>query len=53
MVKIQVNSQGKAYITSGGKALLSSGGGGGDTISAINNTGSSIESGDKVFIAPL
>jgi hypothetical protein len=53
MVKIQVNSQGKAYITSGGKALLSSGGGGGDTISAINNTGEAITSGDKVFIAPL
>ena len=31
----------------------SGGGGGGDTILAINNTGSAITSGDKVFIAPL
>lgn len=29
------------------------GGTGGDTISAINNTGAAITSGDKVFIAPL
>lgn len=51
MTKIQVNSQGKAYLTSGGKVLLSAGGG--DTIQAINNTGAAISSGDKVFIAPL
>lgn len=51
MTKIQVNSQGKAYLTTGGKALIASGGG--DTISAINNTGAAITSGDKVFIAPL
>lgn len=51
MVKIQVNSSGKAYLTTGGKVLIASGGG--DTISAINNSGSAISSGDKVFIAPL
>lgn len=51
MTKIQVNSQGKAYLTSGGKVLVASGGG--DTVSAINNTGATISSGDKVFIAPL
>lgn len=52
MVKIQVNSSGKAYLTSGNKVLLAQEGGG-DTISAINNSGSAISSGDKVFIAPL
>ena len=52
MVKIQVNSLGKAYLTSGNKVLLASDGGG-DTITAINNTGSAITSGDKVYIAPL
>ena len=51
MVKIQVNSSGKAYLTTGGKVLIASGGG--DTIEAINNSGSAISSGDKVFIAPL
>lgn len=52
MVKIQVNSLGKAYYTSGGKVLLSAGGGG-DTIQAINNTGAVISADDKVYIAPL
>lgn len=52
MVKIQVNSQGKAYFTSGNKVLMApnSGGGGGDTITATNMTGSTVNSGDKVWI---
>lgn len=52
MVKIQVNSSGKAYLTSGNKVLLAQEGSG-DTIEAINSSGSAISSGDKVFIAPL
>ena len=50
MVKIQVNSQGKAYYTSAGKVLLAPETG--NTIIATNNTGSVISSGDKVWIEP-
>lgn len=40
MVKIQVNSQGKAYTTSSGKVLISngSGGGGSGVITSLNVT---------------
>lgn len=48
MVKIQVNSQGKAYFTSGNKVLLASGGG--DSVTATNITNAAINSGDKVWI---
>lgn len=48
MVKIQVNSQGKAYFTSGNKVLLA---GGGSSITATNITGSTVNEGDKVYIA--
>lgn len=48
-MKIQVNSLGKAYLTSSNKVLLAPDGGG-DTITATNNTGASISSGDKVMI---
>lgn len=49
MVKIQVNSQGKAYYTSAGKVLLAPESGG-EQVEAVNNTGSAITSGDKVWI---
>lgn len=47
MVKIQVNSQGKAYYTSG-KVLLAPESS--DVIAATNTTGSAISNGDKVWI---
>ena len=50
MVKIQVNSQGKAYYTSAGKVLLAPESG--DVIAATNTTGSAISNGDKVWIEP-
>lgn len=50
MVKIQVNSQGKAYYTSAGKVLLAPETG--NTITATNNTGSAVSEGDKVWIEP-
>lgn len=46
MTKIQVNSQGKAYI-SNGKALEAASG---STITATNKTGSAITAGDKVWV---
>lgn len=49
MVKIQVNSQGKAYYTSAGKVLLAPESGGAQ-VESVNNTGSAITSGDKVWI---
>ena len=48
MVKIQVNSQGKAYFTSGNKVLVASGGA--DVVTATNTTGSTVSEGDKVWI---
>lgn len=47
-MKIQVNSQGKAYLTSQNKVLEAIEGA--DTITATNNTGGSISTGDKVMI---
>lgn len=49
MVKIQVNSQGKAYYTSTGKVLLAPEGSGAQ-VRAKNYTGSNILEGDKVWI---
>ena len=51
MVKIQVNSLGKAYLTSGNKVLVASSGGS-DTIAATNNSSSAVKGGDKVWIEP-
>lgn len=51
MVKIQVNSQGKAYFTSDNKVLVASNSE--DTITATNNTGSKISNGEKVWINPI
>lgn len=49
MTKVQTNSQGKVYITSGGKALLATESGGGDTIFLPNESGATINAGDKVL----
>lgn len=46
MVKIQVNNQGKAYLTSGNKLLQADT----DTITATNNTGAAISAGSKVWV---
>lgn len=48
MTKIQVNSQGKAYVTSQGKLLEAQAGG--DVVTATNTTGASIAEGDKVWL---
>ena len=48
-MKIQVNSQGKAYYTSGGKVLVAPDGGC-DNITATNLTGGTISNGAKVWI---
>jgi hypothetical protein len=45
-MKIQVNSSGKAYLTSNNKLLKADT----DTITAVNNTGSNITSGSKVWV---
>lgn len=45
-MKIQVNSLGKAYLTSNNKLLKADT----DTITAVNNTGSNITSGSKVWV---
>lgn len=50
MIKIQVNSQGKAYYTSAGKVLLAPEGSGAQ-VRAKNYTGSNILEGEKVYIA--
>ena len=47
-MKIQVNSQGKVYLTSGNKVLIASGNA--DNVVATNNTGNTVNSGDKVWI---
>lgn len=53
MVKIQVNSQGKAYLTSGDKALLAATGA--STVWAKNQLGSQyvVTEGDKVWLSPI
>jgi hypothetical protein len=48
-MKIQVNSQGKAYYTSAGKVLVAPDGGS-DSITATNLTGGTISNGTKVWI---
>lgn len=48
MTKIQVNAQGKAYVTAQGKLLEAKAGG--DVVTATNTTGYAIASGDKVYI---
>lgn len=45
-MKIQVNSQGKVYLTSGGNVLKATG----DKITALNYTGSAVNNGDKVWL---
>lgn len=45
-MKIQVNSLGKAYLSSDNKLLKADT----DTITAVNNTGSNITSGSKVWV---
>lgn len=54
MTKIQVNSQGKAYLTSGGKALEANGGSAA-TIWARNDLGASytVTAGDKVWVCEI